>query len=133
MFSTGFSSGERDGSRISVMFFGNRELVGRVPAGAIEEQNGVGALGDGSGDLIKVQLHGLGVGIGHGERCADAARRADRAKQIGVLVTLVGRLARPRSPPGPLADDAVLLSDAGFVLKPDFDRLARGNVGEMRL
>ena len=47
MFSTGFSSGERDGSRIRVRFFGIVSFSGRVPAGAVEEQDGVGAAGDG--------------------------------------------------------------------------------------
>jgi hypothetical protein len=56
------------------------------------------------------------------ERRAFAARRTDRAKEIGALVTLVGRLARSRSASSPLADEAVLLTDAGLVLEPDFDR-----------
>jgi hypothetical protein len=104
-----------------------------VPTGSVEQQNGVRAPGDGSGNFINVQLHGLSVGIGHGEGCAHAARRADGSEQIGVLVTLVGRLARTGSPPGPLADDAILLSDPGFILKPNFDGFARGNMSEMRL
>jgi hypothetical protein len=107
--------------------------VGRVPTSAIEQQDGVGALRDGLADLVEVKLHGLGVGIGHGERGADTARWADGAKQIGVLITLVGWLTRSGSPLGPLANQAVLLSDARLVLEPNFDRLARGNVREMRL
>ena len=52
-----------------------------------------------------------------------AARRTDRAKEIGTLVTLVGRLARSRSASSPLADEAVLIhGDASLVLEPDFDR-----------
>ena len=80
-----------------------------------------------------MELHGLGVGEGQGERRADAARRADGAEQVGALVALVGRLARPRAAPGPLPDEAVLLADPGLVLEPDLDRRALGQVGEMRL
>ena len=133
MFSTGFSSGARDGNRIGVMFFGHAELAGRVPSGAIEQQHGVRALGDVARDLVEVELHRFGVGEGQRERRALAARRADRAEEIGVLVALIGGLARPRSAPRPLPDEAVLLADAGLVLEPDFDRRSRRQIGQMRL
>jgi len=68
------------------------------------------------------KLHGECVSDGQCERRAFAARRTDRAKEIGALVTLVGRLARSRSASSPLADEAILLTDAGLVLEPDFDR-----------
>jgi hypothetical protein len=32
-----------------------------VPAGAIEQQNAVSALGGDEGDLVEVELHGLGI------------------------------------------------------------------------
>jgi hypothetical protein len=35
-----------------------------VPAGPIEQQDGVGALGDGAGDLVEVELHRVRVGEG---------------------------------------------------------------------
>ena len=63
-----------------------------------------------------MKLHHVGVGVGQSERGADAAGGADRAEQIGVVVALVGGLARSRSTPGPLADKPVLLADAGLVL-----------------
>jgi len=69
-----------------------------------------------------MELHGLGVGAGQGERCADAAGWANRSEQIGVFVALICGLARPRSALGPLPDLTVLLADASLVLKPDFDR-----------
>ena len=107
------------------------EIAGGVPPGAIQQQDGVGVLGDMKGDLIDVHLHRRGVGDGQRERRADASGRADRAEQIGALVALIGRLARPRAALGPLADDAVLLADAGFILEPDLDRLALGYPREM--
>jgi hypothetical protein len=58
---------------------------------------------------------------GKGERRADAAGRANRPEQIGVVVELVGGLARPRSAPDPLPGLAILVADARFVLKPDFE------------
>jgi hypothetical protein len=75
-----------------------------------------------AGDFVEMELHGLGVGAGQGERRADAAGWANRSEQIGVFVALICGLARPRSASGPLPDLAILLANAGLVLEPDFDR-----------
>jgi hypothetical protein len=71
---------------------------------------------------MEMELHHVSVGVGQGERGADPTGGADGAEQVGVVVALVGGLPRPRSAPGPLPNLAVLLADAGLVLKPDFDR-----------
>ena len=112
---------------------GYDELGCGVPSGAVEQQNRMRAPGHRSGDLVEMGLHGVGVGEGHGEGCADAPCRADRSKEIGAFVALVGGLARPRSAPGPLPDKAVLLADAGLILEPEFDRPALRDMGEMGL
>ena len=102
-----------------------------MPSGAVEHQDGVGALGDVARDFIEVKLHCLGVGEGQRERGADAACGTDGAEEIRAFVALIGGLARPRSSPGPLTHEAVLLPDAGFVLEPDFDRRRRRQAIEM--
>jgi len=91
----------------------------------------VGTLGDVAGDLVDVELHCLGIGEGQRQASADAPGRADRPEEIGTLVALVRRLARPRAAPGPLPDEAILLADAGFVLEPDLDGLAAGYPADM--
>ncbi|KAF0131101.1 MAG: hypothetical protein FD152_2073 [Xanthobacteraceae bacterium] len=91
----------------------------------------MGALADVAGDLVDVELHRLGVGEGQRQSGADAPGRADRAEEIGALVALVRRLARPRAASGPLPDQAVLLADASFVLEPDLDGLAAGYPADM--
>ncbi len=63
-----------------------------------------------------MELHGLGVGEGQRKRGPDAAGGTDGAEQIGAVVALIGGLARPRSSPGPLPHEAVLLADAGLIL-----------------
>jgi hypothetical protein len=93
----------------------------------------VGALGDVARDFVEVELHHVSVGVGQHEGRPDAAGRADRAEQIGVVIALVGGLPWPRSAPGPLPNLAVLLADAGLVLKPDFDRRRLGQSFEMSL
>ena len=69
-----------------------------------------------------MKLHHLGVGVGQRERGADPTGGANGAEQIGVVIALVGRLARSRSAPGPLPNLAVLLADPGLILKPYLDR-----------
>jgi hypothetical protein len=80
-----------------------------------------------------VELHHVSVGVGQRESRSDAAGRADRAEQIGVVVALVGGLPWPRSAPGPLPNLAVLLANPGLVFKPDFDRRRLGQAVEMGL
>ena len=108
------------------------EFCGGVPAGPVEKQNGMGTPGDMAADLVEMELHGLGVCEGQRQPCSYATRRADGAEQVGALIALVGRLAGTGAPSGPLTDDAVLLPDTRFVLEPDLDRLALGQVGEVR-
>jgi hypothetical protein len=104
-----------------------------MPSGAIEQQDGMRPLGDVARDFVEVKLHHVRVGIGKRQRRSDAPRRADRAEQIGVVVALVGGLYGPRSTPGPLANEAVLLANSGFILEPDFDRRRLGDSIEMSL
>jgi hypothetical protein len=40
-----------------------------VPAGTIEDQDGMGTLGDMPADLGQAQAHGLGVGVRQNEPC----------------------------------------------------------------
>ena len=48
--------------------FRHVELAGGVPSGAVEQQDGVGSLGDVAGDFVKMELHYLGVGERQRER-----------------------------------------------------------------
>lgn len=105
------------------------QLVGLVPAGAIHQDDGVGAGGDSAADLIEVELHHGGVGPGQHESRTFAQPRADRAEQVGVGVALVGRQARPTALACPEPDASVLLVEPGLVLEPDLDALVLGQMG----
>ena len=52
----------------------------------------------------------------------------DGAEQIGVLVTLIGWQARSRAGLGSDPGAAVLLAEPGFILEPDLDWLAVGQM-----
>ena len=93
----------------------------------------MGASSDVARDFVEVKLHHVGIGKRERQGRADAAGRADRAEEIGAVIALVGGLSGPRSAPGPLPDQAVLLADPSFVLEPDFDRRRLGQPVEMSL
>jgi len=92
-----------------------------MPARPIHDDNAVGFGGDGGADLLKVLLHGLGVGAGHHQGRPFVEGRANRAKDIGVRVALVGWLARACAFWRPLINLAILLANPRFILEPDFN------------
>lgn len=102
-----------------------------MPSGAVHEDDGVRAPGDMAADIVEMVLHGLGVGRWHHDGGAHAACGADRAEEIGVLVSLVGWQARSRAFSRPYPGTPVLLADPCFILKPEFDRRILGQVAYM--
>lgn len=107
---------------------GDLKLVGLVPSGAVHEDDGVRLGGDVAADLVEVQLHGVGVGLGQHEGGARAAQGTDGAEEIGVLVALVGGQARAASLLHPQPDAAVLLAEPGLVLEPNLNPLVLGQM-----
>ena len=116
-----------------MMFSGMSSLLVMCHPALSRKHHGVCALGDVARDFVDVELHHVGVGIGKRQSRSDAlalsrSRRTDRRCRSGAdrRVVLVSFRA-----PGPLADEAVLLADPGFVLEPDFDRRRLGQPCEM--
>jgi hypothetical protein len=70
--STGVQLGRTGRQEDQSDVLGHGEIAGRVPAGAVEEQHGVGAPGDRAGYLLEVKLHGVGVGEGQRQAWTDA-------------------------------------------------------------
>ena len=101
---------------------GALEFASGVPAGAVEQEEGMGTGRDLAGNLAQVGLHGMGIGPGQGKRCPSAARGADGAEEVEALIALVLGLVRPCAFLGPLPHQAVLLAQAHLVLPPKLDR-----------
>jgi hypothetical protein len=97
-----------------------------VPTGLIHKQHGVGSWLHGKRDLLEMQLHGLGVAKWQDETGRLAECGTDSAEDIGRGGSLIFQGERSRSAFGPAARDLVLLTDAGFVLEPQLERLAGG-------
>lgn len=105
---------------------GHLEAPRHVPAGLVEDQDGMCIRVDRGADLGEVSLHRVRVGEGHHQRRALSELRADRAEEVGPFRALVVRCSGPGAAPCPAAGDQVLLADTGFVLEPDLDPLAAG-------
>ena len=60
-----------------------------MPAGLIEDENGVRTGGDLGGDLVEMKLHGFAVARRQHEGGAGAAIGADRTEQVGRLGALI--------------------------------------------
>ena len=87
-----------------------------MPAGLIEDEDGVSACGHSCCDLIEMKLHGFGVAEGQNEGSTGSVFGANRSEQIGRLGALIVSGLGTRALPGPPACDFVLLADACFVL-----------------
>jgi hypothetical protein len=105
---------------------GEGQCVGAVPASAVENENGMGTGGDGSGDLGEVGVDRLGIDNGQDQACGEAPSGADRAKDV---VSLVAGVAGPSGVPCPDAGEGALLADPRLMLRPYLDRFAPGLVG----
>ena len=95
-----------------------------MPAGAIEQHDGMVARRDVATDLGEMQVHHLAVGYRQDEGDAGIARGTDGAEQIRPIVALVARCPRSAAALGPNPGQRPLLADAGFVLPPKLDRPA---------
>lgn len=71
--------------------------------------------------LRKVKLHGFGVSVWQGKASTCPARRTDGPEQIGIGVSLVGRLSWPCAAFCPLPHDTVLLAKPCLILEPDLN------------
>src|SRR5215213_4178411 len=100
----------------------NVQLPGGVPAGLIEQEDGMGARGDSLCDLGEVEVHGGSVAAGHDHGGGLTLPRADGAEEIGRPGALILGRGGPGAAPGPASGDAVLLAYARLVLPPEFQR-----------
>jgi len=96
-----------------------------MPAGLIDDQDGMSAGVDGGGDLRQMGVHRLGIAPWQDETDTLALLRTDRAEDVGPLGSLIVRRAGPCSALGPATCDLVLLADPRFVLEPQLDLYAR--------
>lgn len=71
------------------------QVVGHVPSCLIHDEDGVGTVGDISGNLDKMLVHGMGIAPWHNESSSLAVPGADRTEDIGGACALVVRCRWP--------------------------------------
>lgn len=91
-----------------------------MPAGLIENDDGMSAWRDRRSDLGQVCRHRIAVAAGHDQAGALAFGRADCTKDIGGLGALIAGRRRSCSAPRPSSGDLVLLAHPRFILEPQF-------------
>jgi hypothetical protein len=96
-----------------------------VPAGAIEDQDGMDIGRQLRAETAQLPIHRFGIGHRHQPGVALAGVRAEGAEQIDELVLGLSRRARPASRVGPDAAVAALLTKARFILEPQLKALLR--------
>ena len=103
-----------------------------MPAGAIHDDEGMGAWGDGLAQLVEHELHRLGLDTGQDQGNPGVAFRADGAEQVDGLVAQVPAARWTNSLLKPAPTGAAGLADPGFIKKPHLEtlglRMAGGNL-----
>ena len=98
----------------------DQQGVGAVPAGLIEDDDGMGIGRDVGRDLGEVQVHGRGIDVREDQSGGLLGRRADGGEDIGGGVALVARLPRPAAAARPASAAPMLrLRSSGRASTPE--------------
>jgi hypothetical protein len=113
----------------------HEEFRGEMPSGLVDQDNGMCAGRDGSGNLSEVKVHRVGITFRQHQPGALAVLGAGRTENISRCRALVASSDRPRSAQGPTTGDFILLTDSGFVREPYFylapiDALRAGDLAQ---
>ncbi len=99
-----------------------------MPASAVENERGMSARRDGFRDLLKVFIHGFGVGVRRHNPRAYGSLGADGAEQISPFIACIAQGAGSCSYPRPNPGQRPFLANASFILEPNFDGFCLGVV-----
>ena len=91
-----------------------------MPAGLVDQEDGVGAGRDDRGDLREVQVHRLGIAGRQDQGRALALLWADGAEDVGRGGPLITGSAGAGAALCPSAGDFVLLADTSLICEPNF-------------
>jgi len=105
-------------------------LAWPVPAGTVANQNRMCAFADLRADLLQMEVHHLRVGCRGNDGCPHSTGRTDRTEDVGRVMAIIADHARAGAGGGPYIGMTAFLADPGFVLKPDFQRLALCYAGD---
>jgi len=108
---------------------GHFEIATRpMPPGAVDDKSRVRTWHHGFADLFKMLVHGVDIDPGHHQGRPCRACGADSTEDIGPGSPAITQSDGPGTAFGPEIRKRALLAHSGFILKPDFDRLAGGRL-----
>jgi hypothetical protein len=107
------------------------QRLGAVPSRAVGDHGSMHLRGQRGADLVEVQLHHGGVGVGQNQADGTVARGTEGAEDIGILVARIDGHRRPRPFGGPAMGTAAFLPDAGFILAPQFNAFSGMRGGDV--
>ena len=94
-----------------------------MPSGLVENQENMFVRTNGFGELVEIDLHGVGRDFGQDEREGVICARLYGAIDIGEGIALIASPRRPFAPREPAVTDASFLANAGFILEKQTDFL----------
>ena len=92
------------------------KVLGAMPSGLVEDDDGMRVRRHGSGDLGQMQGHGVGIAAWQDQAGAFTFSGTDGTKDIGRTGALILWRGGPGAALGPAAGDLVLLADPGLIL-----------------
>jgi hypothetical protein len=96
-----------------------------MPAGAVQDEDGVHVLGQTGGEAGQEQVHHAGVDPGQHQGEVLAGGRPQGGEDVGPLIADLAKAGRTLTLEPPAMADPALVTDAGLILKPELDALAR--------
>lgn len=96
-----------------------------MPPGLIENQENMLVRADGFGELVEIDLHGVGRDLGQDEREGVIRARLHGAVNIGEGIALIASPRRAAPFREPAVTDAPFLANARFILEKETDFLVR--------
>lgn len=109
---------------------GHGQGSGGVPAGAVENHEGVLVLGQGFGEVLQEAIHRLGRDRRQDQRKGLSGGGLGGGEDIGPVEPLIAQPGRALSLQPPAMTQAPLLADARLVLKEQADPLGRMGCGD---
>lgn len=91
-----------------------------MPAGTVGDDCRMDLSRDLRADLLEVQLHHGGIGAGENQPDGAVALRTEGAEDIGILIARIDGHGRTGSFRRPTVSTSPFLTNAGFVLTPEF-------------
>lgn len=101
-----------------------------VPAGAVEDDDGVDAVGQGLGEGVEEQARRPCGDLRQHEGEILAGQGSHRTEDVGPLVAAVAQARRSLAAAPPAMTDAALVADARLVLEPQLQALPGMGVGD---